>query len=256
MAPSSTASNADPGSAPGNRTSCHNCWVRTLCLGSHLPEALIAQADALVERPGPLRPGEYLVRPGDPCDGIHIVRSGLIKKLTVDPQGQEQVLGFYLGGDVVGFEGLDEGSHQLSLQALDTTALCYLSLADLEQIACTLPNLYRRVMHLLANGELQEVQDNIFLRDPSAEARVAGFLLRFAARLGQRRLDDRRFELKIARRDIASYLGLQRETVSRVLSRLQAEGVIDLQPGKQVRILDLLQLRTRAPASGLVPVAP
>ena len=238
--------NTLPGLA--HRISCGTCWVRGLCLGDHLPETLIDQADTEVSRRGPLGEGEYLFQAGDPCTGIHIVQTGLVKKVTVTADGSERVLGFHMGGDIVGFEGLDEGRHHLAVQALDTTTFCHLTVASLERIACTVPPLYRRVIHLLANGDFQDLRDNVLLRDSPAEVRVVAFLLRFAERLAARHQESRNFMLKVPRRDLANYLGLKRETVSRTLSRLQRDGLIELGPQRQFRLLDPAALRERLAA--------
>ena len=237
--------NAAPAQPHSYRPSCGTCWVRGICLGDHLPPVIVDKADSLIQRPSPVERGGYLFRAGEPCQGIHVIQSGLVKKLTATPGGGERVLGFYMGGDIVGFEGLDRGFHRFSVQALDTTAACYLSQESLEEIACTVPSLYRRVIHLLANGDYQAVRDNLVLRDSPADVRLIAFLLRLSERFARRRLNDRRLELKVPQRDLANYLGLKRETVSRVFSRLQREELIRFGPRRELNLLDMEGLRAR-----------
>jgi CRP/FNR family transcriptional regulator len=211
------------------------------------PAAVLAQIDNLVRHLPPIPKGAFLYQAGQACRGIHIVRTGVVRKFSLTPDGTERVLGFYIGADMLGLEALEQGYHRFSAQALDTTSSCLLPAEDLEDLACQLPSIFHQVVRLLAYAEFQEKRGILALHDLPADVRVAAFLLRLAQRFHSRGINSNELPLKVPRGDVANYLGLNRATVSRTISRLERAGLIH-RPATWgvIRILDREGLAAKA----------
>lgn len=236
----------DVGNQPAGRReaaggpACPSCWVRHFCMGlADPPAGTLERIDDLIRHSAPVPRGEFLYRAGQPCRGIHIVQNGLVRKYSLTPDGTERVLGFYIGADVLGTEALDQGYHRFNVQALDITTACLLPAEHLEEIACSLPAIFHQVLRQIAYAEIQESRGSLALQDLPADVRVAGFLLRLSQRFRARGLNNREFPLRIPRHDLANYLGLNPATVSRVIARLEKDGLLEREPHWQgLTILD------------------
>ncbi len=207
------------------RQVCSSCSLRDLCVPLGLGEPEMARLDSIVEKSPPMKAGQHLFRAGDPMRSIYAVRSGTYKSYTLDSEGEEQVLGFHLPGELVGLDAIHPGQHQCNLMALDTAMACIMPFDELTQLASELPGLQRQIMRLLS----KEITSLVPMAgDHSAEERMASFLLSLARRFGERGYSSRSFRLVMSRRDIANYLRLATETVSRVLRRFQDKGWISV----------------------------
>lgn len=200
-----------------------------------------------------LRAGDVLVHEHQLLDHFYVVGAGAIKLFKVDEDGFEQVTGFALRGDVVGLDACSAGRHTTNALALNETTVVALarwsSLRDVPEDG----GIWQMLQHASAT-ELQRRTETQHLIAPAyAEVRVARFLMHFARRRALQGGSERRFELPMGRRDIASYLGLAHETVSRSFSLLQSLGCIVARL-REVEVLDparLLQIghATRGPSA-------
>jgi CRP/FNR family transcriptional regulator, anaerobic regulatory protein len=177
----------------------------------------------LVEHVGPLRAGDHVFREGDPFDAIAAVRAGTVKTYTIDREGREHVLGFHLPGEVIGLNAIDEEHYPCNAVALDTVMLCRFSFPRIAVLAARLPGLQQHLFRLLSRDIGRAA---LLSGDWSADQRMAAFLVQFSQRLAARGFSARHFQLTMARTDIANYLRLAPETVSRVLRRFQTDGLL------------------------------
>ena len=220
--------------------SCERCALVVLCGG-----------DALHSRVGAVRTlvaaGEALYVEGRPTDAIYALRSGSIKDVVTRPSGSEAVLQVAVAGDVIGLAGLSGVSSRTSAIALTQSRVCRLPRASLEKLAEDAPRVGMELLRLLAArvNATQQLLGEIF--EQAALARVATFVLDMSGRLQRAGLDGSRFRLAVSRRDIASYLGVTIETVSRCMSELGRLRVIDVS-AKDLRVLDASDLRLIAGA--------
>lgn len=175
----------------------------------------------LVEHVGPLHAGEHVFREGDPFDAIAAVRAGTVKTYVLDRDGHEHVLGFHLPGEVIGLNAIDGEHYPCNAIAVDTVMLCRFSFPKIAVLATRLPGLQRQLFRLLSRDIGRAA---LLAGDWSADQRMAAFLLGLSRRLAARGFSANRFLLTMARTDIANYLRLAPETVSRVLRRFQSEG--------------------------------
>jgi len=163
--------------------------------------------------------------------------------------GREQITGFYMMGDVLGLDAVGTGLHLCDAVALDDAELCEIAYSTLEQLCRDVPRLQCHVQHLLGMEIAHHHAALHMLTGKRAEERVAGFLLDVSRRLAERGYSPREFELRMKREEIGSYLGLQLETVSRVLSMFHDMKCIDVRR-KRIRLTDMQGLRGLAGLRG------
>lgn len=224
------------------RRQCAGCELRELCLPAGLNLSDVERVDQIVAESGELAAGEPLYHAGAVFRAIYVVRSGSLKTQCVSEGGELQILGFHLPGEIVGFDALAENRHQCSALALETSSVCRLPYADLESICTTVPGLQRQFMRLVSR-EIGDDHDHMSMMGRNqAISRLAMFLHSLSkrhARLGRR---DDLLTLSMSRADLANYLGLVLETVSRLFGRLQEMGLIEVRR-REIRILDPEGLR-------------
>jgi CRP/FNR family transcriptional regulator len=196
----------------------------------------------LVEHVGPLREGEQLFRAHEPFGAIYAVRGGTVKTRLIDSLGREQVLGFYLPGEMVGLNGIHPDHYPCDAVALDSVYLCRFSFRALETLAARIPGIQQQLFRLLSKDIGVA---SLLAGDFSADERVAAFLVSMADRFAARGFSANAIRLSMPRSDIANYLRLAAETVSRVLRRFQDQGLISV-AGRDVAFTDPRALRAQA----------
>ena len=199
--------------------------------------------------------GESLFRGGDLFRSLYIIRSGCFKTVQSLEGGRDQVTGFYMGGDMLGFEGICSGAHRCDAVALEDSNVCVIPYARLETLEHAGGGVMLAVLKAMSAEIVQERRVMLLLGLRSAEERLANFLVALSQRLLARGYSPSEFNLRMTRRDIGSFLGLKFETVSRIFSRFRDEGLIDVKL-RHVRIQDLAGLRRLAnvEADALLPL--
>jgi len=230
------------------RVACTDCSVFQLCLPLGISEADLARLDGIIHRRRPLEPDQHLYRVGEPFHAIYVVRSGAVKTYISTPDGGEQVTGFHLPGEIVGLDAVSIGSHSCSARALDTASFCELPFGQLEDLADEVRSLGRRLLRILGREIHQDHEMLTVLGKPTAEERLAALLVSFSSRLKLRGFSDCEFRLNMSRHDIGSYLGLAVETVSRVFSRFQRQGLLRVNR-RYIVLHNLTALKTLAGVS-------
>lgn len=205
---------------------CKHCSVRAHCLAAGVDRDQLGDFEASRFDLRVLRKGHHLFRTGEPFGALFIVRSGAVKTTVVSQNGDEQVTGFYLPGEIVGLDGIDSGQYSSSAIALETSSVCLYSFDKLMSLAQESAGLQRQLWQQ-ASREIGTRQKMLMtMGHRSAEARMAEFLLGLSARFKQIGYSGTDFHLPMSRQDIADYLGLSVETVCRVLTRFQKQGTI------------------------------
>jgi CRP/FNR family transcriptional regulator len=205
---------------------CSTCAFSSACLSQGYDKSALKELHVLVEHIGPFRENEHIFREGDEFNAIAAVRSGTVKTYIVDSQGNEQVLGFFLPGEVIGLNAIHHAKYPCNAVALDTVMLCRFSFPKMALLATKMPGLQTQLFRLLS----QDIGKAALLAgDYSADQRMAAFLISLSRRYAARGFSAKRFHLTMSRTDIANYLRLAPETVSRVLRRFQTEGFIQVE---------------------------
>lgn len=163
----------------------------------------------------------------EPVDYLYKVVSGCVRTYKILSDGRRQIGGFYLPGEVFGLTFGDE--HTLSAEAITDSKVLVIKRGALNTLADRDPAI-ARALFILTGRELRRVQNRILLLIKSAQERVAGFLLEMAERV----LADNAIELPMSRQDIADYLGLTIETVSRTLTALEDSTAIEVPTSRHI----------------------
>lgn len=224
----------------GRDSSCKECSFRTECLAQPADGCPAAGLQVKVT-PRILHRGDHLFRTAEHFHNIYMVRSGAIKTYVVLQSGEEQVIGFHTPGDIVALDAIDAGRYVCNAMVLDTSCVCPLPYEQLVHLSTRSPEIHSRLIHKMSRRIVDHESLLLVLGQKTAEQRMAAFLLHHSRKQQQLGLSAIDINLPMSRADIASYLALAVETVSRVLTRLQDAGVVSVQRSR-VRILDLDKL--------------
>ncbi len=234
----------------GLKAACSTCNLHDLCLPYGMSDADVAELERIVSRTRPFSRGRTLFRADEPFRAIYVPRSGAVKTYILGADGSEQIIGFHLPGEVIGLDGMVEHRHQLTAQALQLAGVCEVPFDLLEHAAARVPALQHQLMRLMSREIAGKEQQLLTLGDHSPERRLALLLLDLSQRYAQRGFSATEFNLPMSRQDIAAYLRLAAETVSRAFGKLQRDGLVDVD-GRLVRITNSIAL---AAFSGQVSV--
>jgi len=216
------------------RLTCSRCSLAELCLPDHLAGADLARMEQLVERSKPNRPGQHLYRAGDAFNEIFAIRSGCYKSYLIDENGEEKVIDFHLPSEIVGFDAIHGGVHVSNCIALDIGSVCTLKFSEVSDLARHIPALQNRLFDIMSH----RIQDLEIVRgNHGADQRFALFLESLSRRYSRRGYSAHEFTLAMSRKDIANYLQLASETVSRVLHRMKSQGIVATRR-KQIQLLN------------------
>jgi CRP/FNR family transcriptional regulator len=223
---------------------CSTCAFSDACLSQGYDKSSLADLHVLVEHVGPFHEGEHVFREGDEFLAIAAVRAGTVKTYVLDEEGREQVLGFHLPGEIIGLNAIHQSRYPCNAVALDTVMLCRFSFPKMAMLATRMPGLQAQLFRLLS----QDIGKAALLSgDFSADQRMAAFLVSLSRRFASRGFSATRLHLTMTRTDIASYLRLAPETVSRVLRRMQSDGLVAVDR-RELQIVDPERLDTLAHA--------
>lgn len=223
---------------------CSSCAFSQACLDAGMDKSALRELHVLVEHVGPLPGGAHVFREGDAFDAIAAVRSGTVKTSRFDREGHEQVLGFHFPGEIIGLSAIDGERYPCNAIALDSVQLCRFSFPEISVLATRLPGLQKQLFKLLSRGIGHAEQQS---GDHSADQRIAAFLIGISRRLAARGFSADRFQLTMPRTDIANYLRLAPETVSRVFRRFKDEGRLRVHR-REVELMDRAGLEALAEA--------
>jgi len=224
------------------KVSCENCGLNELCLPRGLASEDLDKLDRIASRTKPLHKGETLFNAGDKFNYLYAVRTGCIKLSTGSEQGDEQILGFYLPGEIVGLDGIENSHHGCTATALETSSLCAFSYTNLSDVCRQIPALNEQMFRLMGRELSQDNQLLLTITKKHADARIATFLLSLSSRFQRLGYSALEFKLSMSRSEIGNYLGLTFETVSRSLHKFQKQGLINIKQ-KYIQILDMPALK-------------
>ncbi|MBN8715666.1 helix-turn-helix domain-containing protein [Thermomonas sp.] len=227
------------------RRSCSECSLRVLCLPAGVDADDMRRLEAVVQRRKPLARGSVLFRVGDPLGAVYVASEGSFKTVVVNPAGEEHVLGFHLPGELFGLDAVGSGQHRCEAVALGDARVCELPFHQLATVAARLPSLQRQLLRIMGQSADLDHDHVEVLARRQANERIALFLHGLGERLRRIGRPADEFQLPMSRDEIARYLGLALETVSRGFTRLQEDGVIEVR-GRRVRILDARGLQAAA----------
>ncbi|MBK8016796.1 MAG: fumarate/nitrate reduction transcriptional regulator Fnr [Betaproteobacteria bacterium] len=224
------------------RTACSTCGLKELCLPVGLSDAELERLDDLIHVRRTAKKGQSIYRSGEGFDALYAVRSGFFKTTILSEDGRDQVTGFYMGGELIGMDGISTDRHTCDAVALEDSEVCVIPFNRLEDLSREVPALQSHFHKVMSREIVRDHSVMMLLGSMRAEERLAAFLVNLSQRFVARGYSPSEFYLRMTREEIGSYLGLKLETVSRVFSKFQDEGMISVQQ-KHVRIIDIPRLR-------------
>lgn len=218
---------------------CTTCAFGRVCSTDGYDKRALEDLHCLVEHTTPMHAGDEVFRYGEPFAAIYAVRAGMVKTRRIDEQGREQIFGFFLPGELIGLNGLYTARYPCDAVALDTVTLCRFAFPALSVLATRLPGIQETLFKLMSKDIVNAA---LLGGDYSADERLAAFLVNLSDRFAERGYSASRLHLMMPRSDIANYLRLAPETVSRVLRRFQDDGLIDVDK-REVTLTDIDRLK-------------
>lgn len=227
------------------KRACKACNLAQSCLPLGLNKAELDLLDKLTQQASWIETGSRLFRSGQPLTSLFAVRTGSIKTKVVTHDGGDRIVGFHLPGDLLGLEAFSRSFYSCTAVALEDSSICELPYKNLYELCQKVPALSRRFMALMSSEIAEKHETMLMLGKKPAELRVAALLLNLSSRFHDRGFPAQQLRLSMSRHDIASYLGLAAETVSRLLGHINDEGIIEVNR-KTIKIRDMAHLQKLA----------
>lgn len=231
-----------PPRTPYTPIACTNCGIYQLCY-SVGGDTDLSVLDTLVKTRKTMKRGDLLYRAGDQFRAIYAIRGGSVKSSIVTGDGRVQVTGFHVAGKVLGLDSILTNHYNCDVTAMETTGVCEVPYSRFEELGREIPDLQNKMLKIMSQEILDIRELMILLGKMKGEERLATYLLSMANGLGKRGSPSAKFKMSMSRSDIANYLGLAEETISRIFTRFQEEGLISLQR-RNITINDFDRLST------------
>ena len=214
--------------------SCGDCSVRPFSICASLDKMEMLEFENL-GRHAHFAPCETVFAEEEITASFYNVLDGVMRLYKLLPDGRRQIVGFALPGDFLGMTV--SGRNNFSADAISEVEVCRFSKVSFQRFAEDKPHLLRRINELAIRELAQAREHMVLLGRRSAEEKVATFLVGWRDRLARQNGASATLPLPMSRQDIADYLGLTIETVSRTFTKLERDGVIEIISGG-VRLLD------------------
>lgn len=229
-----------------SRTNCETCPLRPITFCSELPVEQLSRLSAIVHQ-SEFAPHQMLFQEGDEADEVFNLLAGTVKLYKSLPDGRTQIIGFLFAGDFMGLTS--HGIYAYSAEALTEVKVCRFRRRDLAALFHDFPNLADRLL-TIASDELALAQEQMLLLGrKTAQEKLVSFLLAMSRRAKRRGQSGQSLSLPMSRGDIADYLGLTIETVSRTITKLREQGIIRLPRPQDVILSDNRDLQELAGAA-------
>ena len=201
-------------------------------------------SERLAPRRRVVHAGDVVYSAGERFESLHILNSGFFKMVNLAADGREQVVSLKFRGDWLGFDGIASGAHACDAVAMDTGEVWAIRYDELLAASVACPALLS-VLHVAMSREIGRDRESLMsVCTLPADARVAEFLRSWADSLARSGMRYDQITLRMTRAEIGNYLGMTLETVSRALSRLARDGVIEFaeRGRRDIRIPDVESL--------------
>ncbi len=227
------------------RASLNGHSLSELCLPLGLSDNELQQLGTVVMGHSLLQPGEHVYHAGQTGESIYAVRSGSVKSYIPAGGSDEQVIGFHLPRELLGFEAFNGAPYSSSAVALETSDICEIPFQRLEELCARIPNLQHQINRLIGREVKNDHSLLLLLGKKSSDVRLANLLLSISQRMRERGYSATDINLTMSRRDMANYLGLAEETVSRLFTQFQSLDLLVVER-KHVKLLDIAGLERLA----------
>jgi len=222
---------------------CHRCKLRNLCSADTLSVSERKRFSDVTIHDERWDSGQHLFFPGEEIHYIYIVHSGSFKIYISNKNGDTQITGFYFQGDVLDLDMSNHIDLNYGAVALETSTVCKIPLAEFEKMAIQYPALSNTFLKIMSREITRKQKMILAMSKMTAEQKIADFLVHLSTESKSRGHSSTVIKLSMLRLDIANYLGLAMETVSRTLKDFQNKGIISVER-HQVSIKDFETLKS------------
>lgn len=230
----------------GTEEACRKCKGRYCAskasIFSILEEPQLKEiTDKIISRT--YKKGEMIFFEGDISDKLYVINNGKVKVFKYTKEGKEQILYIVSSGDFLGdLSLLKKSEFKFNAEALEDVNICQLTKDDFDQVVKENPEISLKILEVLYERifKLENLVQSLSTKD--IETRISGLLLGLIKDFGEPEGDVVRLELPLSREDMANYIGVTRETISRKLNSMQEEGIISLLGNKTIILNDLQYL--------------
>lgn len=224
----------------------HKYCAKKVSLFASFSDTDLSKVLTLIERQH-YEKGQTIFNEGEPCDRLLIVNGGSLKVFRYSKDGKEQILYVLGDGDFLGdLNLLKKDIYSFSAMALEETHLCTIKKDDFDQLMKFYPELFSRVLEYAHDriNTLENLVQTLTAKD--VETRLAILLIRLSEAFGVEKPEGIEIQLPLTREEMANFVGLTRETVSRKLSSLQSEGLIELNDNRTILLKDFKSIKERS----------
>ncbi len=224
--------------------SCELCALSEICLPAGLNDDELALLEKNVLPSLKFKKGEILYAASEEFSGLYAVKSGSFKSVVSSSDGDAQIVGFHMPGELIGFDGYD-AHHTSSVVALENSMVCKVPGSHLDFLCSNIKSVSKHIHSMIANDVRAHNSVLMLIAQKSAEDRVICFLKNISDRNKKRGFSSVDFTLSMPRGDIANYLGMAPETISRLLAQLQDDKIVEFDR-RNVHIIDYNELTHRS----------
>lgn len=219
--------------------------MHQLCLPMGLENDDITRLDNIIGKRRRLLRDERLYQMDEPFRNLYAIRFGHFKTYQVNANGEQQITGFQMAGELLGMDAISGERHHCDAVALEDSEVCEIPFERLEELFGQVPTLLRHFHRIMSQEITREQNVMLLLGNMRAEQRFAVFLVNLSARYAARGYSATSFQLRMSREDIGNYLGLTIESISRLLSRFKKQGWISVDK-RELTLLDPAMLKALA----------
>ena len=210
-----------------------------------LDEGDMNRLDQIIGRRRKIPKDGTLYRVGDSFTNLYAIRLGHFKTFQINQDGDQQITGFQMAGELLGMDAISTERHQCNAVALEDSEVCEVPFARLQDLFSEIPTLLRHFHRMMSQEITREQSVMLLLGSMRAEQRFAAFLVNLSTRYATRGYSSTQFQLRMGREEIGNYLGLTIESISRLLSKFKKQGLIKVN-NRDLEIADLTALKAVA----------
>ena len=223
-------------------STCSGCIVSELCLPFGLDSEGTRRLETLMLPRTRVKKGTTLFSQGTSSETLYAVRAGFFKTTMTTQVGKDYISGFHMQGEILGLDTVTAERHFCNAIALEDSVVCGINFSQLEQFSLEFPTLQRNMNKLMSQEVVNSRSILFMMGSMNSDERLGAFLLDLSYRYGIRGYSPYSFALRMRREDIASHLGLRKETICRSVSRLRELSLVNIS-GRDVEILNLPMLK-------------
>lgn len=222
---------------------CENCPIGNQCPIGALPTSERQQVEPEIDRPQPYHRGDVIYGLGSRVEYLSVLHAGSVKNSVLTGDGCEHITRFSYPGDILGIEDMGDRLHNSNAEVLETSSVCRVPVTRFDELMESSETFRHRTYHHLSAHFNVAVEHALILARYNSTERLAAFMLTLSQAQSKRGYSPWQFRFSMTRHDIANYLGMASETVSRVLAGFQERGLISVTRRGMLQIHDMDGLR-------------